>query len=75
MTLNEELVLFSAFRYALGRRTYVVDAVVSEIERHWDEFGPNIREFYKNEIHEHLERFGNLGDACDEASWRRILKL
>lgn len=33
LSLNEEIVLACAFRYALGRMTYVVDSVASEIER------------------------------------------
>lgn len=32
MPLNQDITLVCAFRYALGRMTYVVDAVASEIE-------------------------------------------
>lgn len=37
MDLNQDITIGCAFRYALGRRTYVVDSVASEIERQVDE--------------------------------------
>ena len=33
MSLDEDITIGCAFRYALGRMTYVVDSVASEIER------------------------------------------
>lgn len=32
MDLNQDIVIVCAFRYAIGRMTYVVDSVASEIE-------------------------------------------
>lgn len=33
MSLDEDIMIGCAFRYALGRMTYVVDSVANEIER------------------------------------------
>lgn len=51
MTLNEEIVLSCAFRYALGRMTYVVDSVASEIER-------NIQILPGKDLHRFISEIG-----------------
>lgn len=33
MQLDQSLTIFAAFRYALGRQTYIVDSVCNELER------------------------------------------
>lgn len=71
---DDELVLFCAFRYALGRRTYVVSSVSNIILENWGKFTPHRQEQFKKEILEYKELCGDLGDACDEASWNRILQ-
>jgi|JTFP01.1.fsa_nt_gb hypothetical protein len=71
---DDELVLFCAFRYALGRRTYVVSAIVEIILENWEKFSPERQEQFKKEILEHKKLCGDLGDACDEDSWNRILQ-
>jgi hypothetical protein len=70
---DDELVLFCAFRYALGRRTYVVSAISDLILENWEKFSSEKQEQFKKEILEHRELCGDLGDDCDEASWNRIL--
>jgi len=69
------LILMCAFRYALGRRTYVVSSVVDELIANWKNFDPSRREQYQREIKEHKDMFGNLGMDCDESEWNRILEL
>lgn len=60
MTLNEEIVLTCAFRYALGRMTYVVDSVASEIERNASILPTKDLHLYEREIKEAIaeERTG-----------------
>lgn len=60
MTLNEDILIGCAFRYALGRRTYVVDSVCSEIERRVADISLKTRHRFIKEIDEAIteERAG-----------------
>lgn len=70
---DPELILSCAFRYALGRRTYVVSAVVDDILSNWNEIHSSTKERFKKEIIEHKNLYGDLGMSCDEAEWNIIL--
>jgi hypothetical protein len=70
---NDNIILFCAFRYALGRRTYVVDVVVDRILSRWDRLPEYDKQLYCSEILEYAEKFGNLGLECDAKNWGRIL--
>jgi len=64
---------FLAFRYALGRRTYVVSRVVNDLIKNWDSMS-----FYHKQIQNEVEqaiRAGWAGDAYDEQNWREVLAL
>lgn len=74
-TLDDRIVLSCAFRYALGRRTYVTDSVAKTIIDNWNDLPNTDKERYKKEIRDHKQEFGNLGDDCDEESWNKILEL
>ena len=74
MDHTQYIVLFSAFRYALGRRTHVVNTIVREIHRTWLNHTKIQRELYCREILEHLSKFNNLGDRCDEIDWLSIVQ-
>lgn len=74
MNINEEIVLSCAFKYALGRRTYVTGAVADEIIKNWDKLKQGKRELFKREIQEAIDN-QDAGDDCDIESWRRILEL
>ena len=73
ITKDYELLLMMAFRYALGRRTYVVSYIVDELLANWHNFSAERREQFKREIREHKELFGNLGHDMDEQQWNKIL--
>lgn len=68
---DEELLIKMAFRYALGRRTYVVQYIVGIILDNWDEFDSARQEQFKREIFEHEKLYG-LGDYCDRNEWYKI---
>jgi len=68
MTLNEEIVLTCAFRYALGRMTYVVDSVASEIERNVGILPGKDLHLYIKEIDE-AEKQNALGMQMDADRW------
>lgn len=72
--LTETIILLCAFRYALGRKTYVVSTVSEEILRRWDILTPADKILFAKEILEHEKRFGSLGMKCDAEDWNRIVK-
>lgn len=71
---SDVLILMCAFRYALGRRTYIVDVIANEIKSNWDEIPEYIRVLIHKEINEAMSG-GYIGDDCDKETWETILKL
>jgi hypothetical protein len=72
--LNEDLILFCAFRYALGRMTYMVSVVVETMIANWDQVDPVDRAKYKEEIRVAINK-GRAGMDIDVDEWNRILAL
>lgn len=66
-----DIILLSAFRYALGRSTYITKVVSDEIKRNWEYLSPNDQKQIKIEI----ECAGNLGMSVDMQFWNKILEL
>lgn len=50
-----ELTLLSSFRYALGRKTYIVSEVVENILASWQILSQNAKDKIKEEIEEAIE--------------------
>jgi len=71
---KDNMLLFCAFRYALGRQTYVVSLIVDEIIERWDSLDEVDRSQYKKEIKEALD-MARAGADMDEKQWKRILEL
>ena len=71
---DDRLILIAAFRYALGRMTYMPSVVAGAIESCWPELTEHDRRLIRNEINEAIER-GHIGMQCDAATWGRVLKL
>ena len=70
---DDAIVLIAAFRYALGRATYIVPYVVDFILRNWDELDMSDRDLIAKEILEARSQ-NNIGPDCDRKEWDRILK-
>lgn len=68
----DENVLFCAFRYALGRRSYVVDEIAYEIEQHAHELTPKVADLICKEINEAIAR-NQAGMDMDIKRWRRVV--
>lgn len=66
-----EHMLISAVRYALGRRTYIVELTVNYVIKELPRLSDSCKKIMLDDITEH-ERFG-YGDACDERDWMRLL--
>jgi len=62
-------VLFCAFRYALGRMTYVVFEVCEAIKQNADHIQPKLRHKMVEEITEAIEK-GAAGMDCDVEHWK-----
>ncbi len=71
-TLDDELVALAAFRYALGRMTYIVSSIVDFLEQNWDNLPAPSQALIHKEIQEAIDQ-GHAGHDCDVAQWRRLL--
>ena len=72
--VSQTILLFCAFRYALGRRTYVVGTISNIIKANWVHMHQIDREKYKLEIRGAIKD-GLAGSKYDIKSWEQILAL
>lgn len=74
MNKNEQdQVLFYAFRYALGRMTYVVNDVVNLLINHKDVLTDSHKHLVQKEIKKSIE-INQAGMDCDVKEWRKVLE-
>ncbi len=66
-----ELTLLASFRYALGRRTYIVSEVIDNILLNWDNLSEKLKLNVKEEIQEAIKN-NNFGDQLDLQRWSKI---
>ena len=72
---NQDILLFCAFRYALGRQTYVVSTVADIIKANWDHMPQSRRNLFRKEIEEAIEK-GYAGSVnIDVPEWLSILHM
>jgi len=71
---NHESIMFYAFRYALGRRTYATSDVSSYLIEHWKELNTITRVLIHKEIKEAIKN-DVAGMNCDITSWKKLLLL
>lgn len=69
--IDNDLIIY-AFRYALGRRSYVVSDVVSALADLWDKLKYNQKVTIRNEIMRALEE-NKAGDSIDRDLWKTII--
>lgn len=67
-------ILFYAFRYALGRRSYAVSEVASEVRAHAATLKPKIRNLMISEI-KVADAADTIGMEMDRKEWMRTLKV
>ena len=70
----DQQILFCAFRYALGRQTYVVSDVSDTIIHQWDNLITKYQRLIQVEIKEAIAD-NRAGHQMDIDSWSRILEL
>jgi len=81
----EELMVIAAFRYCLGRRTYIVETCADWIVMMWPVFSQKSRAIIERDLeaefrHDDLQRatgdtFKSLGDDCDRRAWEKVRAL
>ncbi len=67
--------IFWAFRYTLGRRTYSVSDVSEAIVKFWPRIQHQTKALIRKEIMAARDVYGGLGDKCDESRWMAIMEL
>lgn len=72
--VNQDILLFCAFRYALGRQTYVVGSICQIMKFNWDRIHETRRAMFKKEIREAIDK-GRAGSKYDVEEWEKILML
>ena len=70
MITDYEHMLISAVRYAIGRRTYIVEITVNYILSEL----PKLSDSCKQVMIHDIENAYSLGDDCDRQDWMRLLK-
>lgn len=71
--IDFRLLILSAFRYALGRMTYIVPVVTSVIRESKDRLDGQAIDLIIQEI-EDAEKRDGLGMECDIEAWQRLKK-
>ena len=82
---NDHLIIVAAFRYCLGRRTYVVGEYARLLVKIWSLLSGNTKNLIHLELEEEFKRddkaradgldYKPLGWDCDRAEWERVRKL
>ena len=65
------MLLVSAQRYALGRRTYIVSWICDVIKNNLNVLTETDRRVMIRDIESAI----NYGDACDQNDWKELLKV
>ena len=71
MIVNEDI-LFYAFRYFLGRKTYAVSETVNALKENWNMLSSNSKKIIIQEIEDARNEDG-LGMECDKKQWLSLL--
>lgn len=74
MTLDQDITIGCAFRYALGRMTYVVSSVCDEIERNVDSISLKTRKRFIQEIDEAIKE-KHAGMQMDIDRWQKCRQV
>lgn len=82
---SDGLMAVSAFRYCLGRMTYIVGDCERWLFANWQDFPENVRKLIQREVEEEFRRDDEarargaahkpLGHDCDRAAWERVRGL
>ena len=71
--MKQEELTICAFRYCLGRSTYVVSEMCDHLRNHWDEICPAYQGLIKQEVQDAIDR-GCCGMKMDCEDWAQLLE-
>lgn len=79
------LMVVAAFRYCLGRRTYIVSDCSKWLIKQWEHLPENVKHIIKRELDVAFlddnearlvnDNYKPLGDDCDRAEWEKVRRL
>ena len=72
---RNNLMALAAFRYCLGRSSYIVSDCVDWLIANWDEFDISLKKVIQFEIQEEIEAATIPMMDCDLYEWKRVLGL
>jgi hypothetical protein len=72
--LNDQLMSLAAFRYCLGRRSYIVGSCLEWLRDTWEQFEPNTKSVMVRDTIEALMD-DNAGHSCDVREWLEFAKF
>ena len=82
---SDGLMALAAFRYCLGRMTYIVGDCERWIFANWGHFPESVKKLIQREVEEEIKRddearadgrdYKPLGHDCDRAAWERVRTL
>lgn len=82
---SDQMMVIAAFRYCLGRMTYVVEDCARWIITNWDQFSDNTKFVIQRDLEEEFRRddeareigstYKPLGQDCDRNQWERVRSL
>ena len=75
ISLDQEITLGCAFRYALGNMTYAVNSVCNELIRLQDELSDIFKARISKEVQNHQDEFGKAGMDMDNDEWNYIKNI
>lgn len=80
---RDGLMAIAAFRYCLGRQSYIVGDCVDWLIDQWASLVPNVRQVIERDLREEFRRddaaraageiYKPLGMECDRAGWQKVL--
>lgn len=72
ISLDDEIIISCAFRYCLGRMTYVVSTMCNKLKEVYDVLPDNTKERISKEIQEYQDKYGLAGMEFDNDEWNKI---
>ena len=69
---DHELMILAAFRYCIGRATYIVPVCTAWLQEVWPHLGEQSQQQLIKEIDRAIET-GRAGHDCDERDWQLLL--
>jgi len=82
---RDDLMAIAAFRYCLGRMTYIVSDCADWLIEQWENLSPSARSIIKRDLEEAFaqddedrangNKYKNLGHDCDRQQWERVRRL